>query len=161
MAGMGRLFGADIDAVILDAYWLALHDWTLEDFEGAASKLMQTAEFMPKPAAFTALRRTAISDSAGEAWVQVLDKIRRISPRESATINPKIDAVVRQMGGYGHLAGTNSDQLDWMAKRFRELWAEAGEVEEARLALPSAGGFRVTGPKSAASSLPRLSRTGA
>jgi hypothetical protein len=154
MAGMGRVFGADVDSVLLDAYWLALRDWTLTDFEGAAARLMQTCHYMPKPADFAELRRAAMEQTAGDAWARVLETIRRMSPRETAKIDPKIDSVVRQMGGYGHLACMTTEELPWRMKRFIELWAEHGEVEEARAALPHAA--RLSGPRIAADGLAGL-----
>jgi len=146
MAGMGRVFSADIDGVILDAYWLALGDWSLTEFERAASHLLANATFMPKPVEFNNLRRRAVETSAGDAWALVLEKVRTMLPRESASVDAKTDAVVRQMGGYQHLCTMTSDELPWRMKRFTELWADMGEVEEARIALPSAGGKRIGGP---------------
>jgi hypothetical protein len=142
MAGMGRMFGTDMDGVILDAYWLALKSWPIDEFEAAAGHLMGTAEFMPKPAAFNQLRKTAGEHSAGEAWAKVLHTIRTKDLSSGVMVDRKTDLVVYQMGGYRALGMTNSDQMPWRQKQFNELWEHMGEVVEARKALPAAAVLR-------------------
>lgn len=149
MAGMARVFGAEIDKPLLDGYWLALRDWQIADFESAAAHLMANSKFMPKPADFNELRKKAAEQSAGEAWEKVLHTIRTMYVREGARVDPKTDAVVRQMGGYAHLALMPSEDLKFRARDFQTLWADMGEVEEARTALPSVSTLRITGPQSA------------
>lgn len=149
MAGMARVFSTEIDKPLLDGYWLALRDWEIADFEGAAAHLMANSKFMPKPADFNELRKKAAEQSAGEAWEKVLHAIRTMYVREGASVDPKTDAVVRQMGGYAHLALSNSEDLKFRARDFQQLWADMGEVEEARTALPSASTLRITGPQGA------------
>ena len=68
MTGMAKVYERELDALLLDAYWVALRDWSLEDFERAAGELMRTNEFMPRPAAFNALRKAATKLLASEAW---------------------------------------------------------------------------------------------
>jgi hypothetical protein len=158
MAGMGRVFSADTDGVMLDAYWLALKSWPLDEFEAAAAHLLANSQFMPKPADFNQLRKTAGEHSAGEAWAKVLHTIRTMNPWEAMpSVDPKTDAVVCQLGGYRALAMTKSDDMHWREKRFAELWEDAGEVVEARKALPATAA-RLTGPQSFATLLPSLVR---
>lgn len=141
MAGMGRVFGADVDGVILDAYWLALRDWDLAAFEAAAAHLMATSEFMPRPAAFSALRKAG-EETPGEAWARALAYVR--GGYRGATPGGRVDRVVRAMGGYsvigGDIAGT-----PFREKRFVQLWNEIGGAEEVRQALPSVA--RLSGPQ--------------
>jgi hypothetical protein len=120
------------------AWWNAMrHDWTLAEFQRACANLAQSVEdFTIGPQHFAQLRRAASEQTAGEAWARVLQTVRTMHPREGASIEPRIDAVVRQLGGYGHLAMTNSDEMHFRAKRFAELWVESGDAEEARAALP-------------------------
>lgn len=148
MAGMARVFGAEIDKPLLDGYWLALRDWQIADFEGAAAHLMGSSKFMPRPADFNELRKKASEQSAGEAWEKVLKAIRTMYVREGASVDAKTDAVVRQMGGYAHLALMPSEDLKFRARDFQTLWADMGEVEEARTALPNlTGGAKLSGPQ--------------
>jgi hypothetical protein len=145
--------GAKLTPESLDLWWITMVDWSLDEFRAAASHLARTVEFFPNPFHFDQLRRTAAEQTAGDAWAQVLAKVRTMSPRESATVAPRIDAVVRQMGGYGHLACMTQEDIPHRARRFAELWVECGEVEEAQRVLPTAA--RLTGPRKAAVQIAR------
>lgn len=131
MRGMGRVFGSEPDALVLDIYWLALRDWTLPEFESATALLMASAQFMPRPADYAQMRRAA-EPTAAEAWAKVLAKVRTMSRYELVKIDPRIDAVVAQLGGYGTLMSMTTDQTPWIAKRFSELWSDAATAESAR-----------------------------
>jgi hypothetical protein len=139
--------GAKLTPEAYEGWWLAMQDWSIADFRRAAAQLMQTVEFFPNPYHFNELRKKAAEQSAGEAWEKVLHAIRTMYVRDGASIDPKTDAVVRQMGGYAHLALSNSEDLKFRARDFQQLWADMGEVEEARTALPSASTLRINGPK--------------
>ncbi len=150
MAGMGRVFGADADGVLLDAYWLALRDWSLPEFEEAAAHLMRTIEFMPRPSAFVALRKVG-AETAGEAWGRVLARVRTMWPTERVSVDPRIDRVVHAMGGYAALCATDSSSMPFREKRFAELWEELGTAEHARESLPLLAGDapKLEGPRRA------------
>jgi hypothetical protein len=142
----------------IELFWLSMQDWSIGEFKTAALHLMGTVEFMPNPYHFRQLRKTAGEHSAGEAWANVLHTIRTMHPSGSLpSVDPKTDAVVCQLGGYRALAMTKSDDMHWREKRFAELWEDAGEVVEARKALPATAA-RLTGPQSFATLLPSLVR---
>lgn len=145
--------GGKLTQEAYEGWWMAMMDWPIEEFRKAAAHLARTVEFFPNPFHFDQLRRTAAEQTAGDAWALVLAKVRTISPRETASVTPKIDAVVRQMGGYGHLACMTQEDLPHRQRRFTELWAECGEVEEAQRVLPSAA--RLTGPRKASAQITR------
>ena len=65
--GMSRIYGKEPDALILDAYWLALRGWEFEDVQTAAGHLMQTSTLMPRPVDFAELR-DAGPPTVREAW---------------------------------------------------------------------------------------------
>lgn len=135
--GMGRLFGAEPDALVLDAYWLALRDWDYTELEAAAGHLMRTAKFMPRPADFRELRKAG-EQTAAEAWVLVLQNVRRSEYRRGVTVGGRADLAVKGMGGYAALGKRNPDKLNEFGLReFREQWDEAADREEVRAALPS------------------------
>jgi hypothetical protein len=124
MAGMSKLYERELDTVLLDAYWLALRNWSLADFERAAGELMRTSEFMPRPAAFNALRQKAAELSAGEAW---FTQGRSDDPRANRAMH------IATQGRYvGHIP---LDELQWVQKRFLEVYAELKDVDDARQAL--------------------------
>ena len=139
MSGMGRVFGADTDGVLLDAYWMALKAWSLEEFEAAASHLLANCKFMPKPADFTALRK-ANNATAGEAFHKAMLLARRAPPRELASLrsgDEAIDAAVRAIGGYTELGNCESGKLHFLERRFAEHYEEISEATETREALPA------------------------
>lgn len=135
--------GAKLTPEALDLWWIALAGWSLAEFKAAAGHLALTVEFFPNPFHFEQLRRTAIEQTAGDAWAKVLETIRTMHPREGASIDAKTDRVVRNMGGYLHLACMTTDELQWRQKRFNELWAECGETEEAQAVLPHLAASRL------------------
>ncbi len=148
---------AKLTTEALDMWWLALKDWTIGEFKAAAAHLANSVEFMPNPYHFQQLRKTAAEQSCAEAWTKVRAVVRAMNPDEPTSISPRIDRVIRAMGGYRGLAMTDTDEMYWREKRFAELWEELGDVEEARTALPSVAA-KLTGPQPSASLLPHLAR---
>ena len=161
MAGMGRVFGADIDGVILDAYWLALRDWPLDEFQAAASHLLANSQFMPKPADFTALRKAG-QPTAGEAFQKAREILKRLYPREYSghqSGDPRLDAAIRACGGYEALAMCTSENIGFFERRFAEHYESITDAESVRGALPNlTGGARLTGPASAREALRLVAR---
>lgn len=130
MAGMAKVYEREIDGLLLDAYWLALRDWSLDDFQAAAARLMQTSEFMPRPAAFNELRKTATKELAAEAW---FTSGKSDNPRANRAMH------IATQGRYvGHIP---LDELQWVQKRFIEVYEELSDVEETRAALGFDGGW--------------------
>lgn len=133
MRGMGRVFSSEPDAVILDAYWLALRDWSLADFEKAAGHLMATCQFMPRPNDFTKLKKAG-EQTPGEAWAAVLKlclQWRNVQP------DSRILRAANAVGGLRSIAHANiEDDLPFIEKRFKEAYEELEDVESVRKALP-------------------------
>jgi hypothetical protein len=150
LRGMGRIYGQEPDAVTLDAYWIALRTWSLEDFEAAAARLMETAKFMPRPADFTELRKAGESGS-GEAWAEVLQIARSGDYRNGVThANPRVHAAVLAIGGYDTVGMSNTEFTHLLEKRFAEHYQDIGEREDIREALPQIAGSpraRLGGPQ--------------
>lgn len=142
----------------LNLWWNSMQDWSIDEFRSAANHLARAVEFMPNPYHFEQLRKAG-HETAGEAWQQVREMLPRLNWHERVSISPRVDRVVRAMGGYQALALTNTDNMPFREKRFRELWEELGDAEEARIALPSSAGRNcLTGPQSARNLLPGLRR---
>lgn len=155
LVGMMRMFREEPDRFVLDAYWLALRDWDLADFESAAGHLMRTAKFMPRPEAFEALR-LAGRPTAGEAWAEALDRVRRSNyPAD----DPHLNRVVRAIGGWKALAMTSDEGLPFLERRFAEHFETMQDAEDVREAVPQIAmtGARLAGPASVSAQLRRLS----
>jgi hypothetical protein len=155
MNGMAKLYERELDGAMLDAYWLALRDWELADFQAAAGQLMRTSKFMPRPADFEELRRAA-RPTAGEAWAEA-----RACFRSGArgTGDPLTDRVVQMLGGYKAMGYTASDQMPFIERRFAEHYTALQDAEEIRAAVPQIAGaarLRIGAPRSASDLLQKL-----
>ena len=136
MAGLAELYQRELSNTLLDVYWLALRDWSLGEFEAASAKLMQSGQFMPRPADYVALRKASLP-TKGEAWASVLQHIKG-RYRDGSGLTAEIDSAVRALGGYRALAFMPLEQMHWQEKRFAEHYGEAAEVADKRtpMALP-------------------------
>ena len=161
LAGMSKLYERDLDAPLLDAYWLALRDWPLAEFEQAAGHLMRTARFMPRPADFTDLRKAARMTSS-EAFAVALQHGRGAWRAGPAV--PEVERAVQGIGGWLVIAHATTDNLRFLERRFADAYAELETREETRDALPQIAGpastwrGRVTGPTKVAELLPSIRR---
>lgn len=135
MAGMAELYQRELSGTLLDAYWLALRDWALPDFEAAAGHLMATATFMPRPSDFNALRKAG-RETAAEAWARVVADSPRWRQGIQGDDDPLIDACIRAVGGNEKIAMTDVAELHWLEKRFTEAYEELRDVQEHRDAVP-------------------------
>ena len=138
MAGMAKVYEREIDSTLLDAYWLALRDWPLADFEQAAGHLLGNSKFMPRPADFNDLRR-ASKPAAAEVWALARKSIQ-YTPHgyvEKAGIDPLISQALRVIGGPDALAMCPADKLTFLEKRFSEAYANLDTTTATRTALPS------------------------
>lgn len=133
LQGLGEVRGKPLSKAALSVYWLALSDWDIEEFRAIAKHLLKHSQFMPTPYDFEQARK--VDDTADEAWLQVLEAIRTRHHTSATSISPKIDHVVRMMGGYAVLSMVNTDDLVWRQKRFAELWETASDVDDRRAAL--------------------------
>jgi hypothetical protein len=165
MAGMGKLYEREVDGPMLDAYWLALGNWSLKEFEEAAAHLLQTSAWMPKPSHFTALRKAG-RPTSGEAWTKALQACGSAIQCGHVTNNgtsgdPFIDRVVRAIGGYGRLVMCDRDKLGLLQRDFTEHFKSMEDAEDVREAVPQiTSTFRPrlgsSGPKSIRDLLPNL-----
>lgn len=122
---------------MLDAYWIALADWKLEDFEAACRQLMKTAKFMPRPADFEDLRKAG-RETPGEAWLEARRYIRwglHAHTLDSAC-PPLIARVVHMIGGPNVIAMCDEDKLTFLERRFCEHFETLQDSEEVREAVP-------------------------
>ena len=143
MHGLCRVYGTEPDAALLDAYWLALRSWPLDEFEAGAAHLMRTCKFMPRPADFTELRKH-VEPTPGEAWQAVLGRCRlwRIYPRGQHA--DRIDRAAASAGGYEAIAMADIETaLPHMQRRFVQFYEELTDVDQTRAALPDFGARRL------------------
>lgn len=133
---MSRAFGSDIDRVTLDVYWLALSDWTLEEFEAAVAHLLRNSRFMPRPAEFNALKKAG-KFTAAEAWDAILQHCKG-AYRDGTGIDNggPVDLAVRGIGGYRAIAMHDLDYLPILQRQFADRFAELEDVMAIRHSVP-------------------------
>lgn len=134
LCGIGRVFGHEPDAVVLDAYWLALQSWSIAEFEAACSHLLRTSKFMPRPAEFEALR-LASRPTAGEAWATAVEHVRSGRYRQQPS-SPVVERAVRLIGGWTVIAMSEESKLPFIERRFAEHYAAMLHAEDIRAAVP-------------------------
>lgn len=157
MRGVGRMFGQDLDDVVLDAYWIALRDWTLKDFEAACAHLMSNSKFMPRPADFNALRKAG-EPTPSEAWQTAMDNCLGWRTG-SSNAGEMIDSVVRSVGGYRAIALADEETaLPHIERRFKEAYTQLADRQPVREALPQiakpTSHVALKGPTAAANCVP-------
>ena len=140
MNGMAKVYEREIDAAVLDAYWLALGRWSLEEFESAAAQLLRTSKFMPRPADFHELARAG-RPTAGEAWAHVLQLARHggmpVFGQESPpSLSPLARRALDAIGGLNAVAMSDVDKTPFLERRFCEHYESISDAEEVREALP-------------------------
>lgn len=138
LAGMAELYQRELSPTLLDAYWLALRDWSLDDFEAGAGHLIATAKFLPRPADWNELRKAAMP-TGGEAWNAAIAAC--LGWRYgTASVDPLTDRVVAMLGGYQHLALEPLDTQHFTRNKFLELYDELADVEFSRESVPQLAG---------------------
>lgn len=161
MTGMAELYQRELSGPLMDAYWLALSDWELTDFEAAAGRLMKTEEFMPRPVAFTNLRKAGRPSSA-EVWIEVLDHARHDSPNfmngHVRGLSDIANRALHAIGGLHTVAMSEPSKTTFLERRFSEVYDQMSESHEIREALPEIAFDRdaVSGPISVRNMLGRF-----
>lgn len=135
--GMGRMYAAEPDGLVLDAYWIALSDWSFEDFQAASQRLMKTSKFMPRPSDFEDLRKAGRL-TAGEAFAKALGWARAGTYTAPAKTPDAIfiDRVVMAMGGWIAITGSDPEKLHFLERRFLEHFESLQDATDTREALP-------------------------
>jgi hypothetical protein len=138
LRGIGRTFGQEPDALVLDAYWLALSTWSIADFEAACAQLLRTSKFMPRPADFEELRKAGRL-TAGEAWGRVVAHARAGRYRREQ-LAPEIERGVQAIGGWPVIAMSEESKLSFIERRFAEHFGAMREADDIRAAVPQLAG---------------------
>lgn len=161
LTGMAELYQRELSGPLLDAYWLALTEWSLREFEAAAAQLMKTEEFMPRPVAFNNLRKAG-RVTAAEVWIEVLDHARHDSPNfmngHVKGLSELANRALRAIGGLHSVAMSDPTKTTFLERRFTEVYDQLSEADETREALPGFDFDRpaLSGPMKAGNLLRRM-----
>lgn len=134
--GMAAMKRVTLTGDAIDLWWECMRHWDLRDFKLVATELMRSSRWMAEPFDFEQFKRK-FEMTAGEAWTLVLEHVRSSGYEKRAAIgDARIDSVVRMLGGWRHIAMSQSDSLHFLEKRFAEHYATVGDVFTARQSLP-------------------------
>ena len=122
---------------LMEAYWGALKDLSLDDIKQSASEAMKRLEWMPKPAQLRKLAGDVEPDQrAAIAWQSVRKALSKHGTYKSVDFSdPVVNATIRNMGGWTELGKKDMKDFDvWTRKEFERIYQAiyaSGVTEEA------------------------------
>lgn len=123
LAKLAHVYGREVDAPLLDAYWRALQDLTPEQLVTAADRALRESVGFPSPAV---IRRLAGVDAASR--LALLRQLMREFPLSYPPNMPAdLKAAVRGLGGWRRLGNLTGDELD---REFRASYTPEPPVEQ-------------------------------
>lgn len=133
MNGLGATYGKELTTPLVDLYWRAMEEMTIEQVEAAAAKMLtdQDQKFWPRPADFLKHSGTPSREElALDAWGSLLDAIREHGAYTSVKFDdPALGATVRVLGGWVRLCDTPAEQMHAFT---RSAFLKAYEVHAVR-----------------------------
>ena len=123
MYALGEVFNRSISDKLIDLYIAGLAGVKTRDILNACQAAIQSSRFFPSPAE---LRDLAGAKSPARpehrallAWNAVRQAIQKVGAYVSPDFeDPTIHAVVRQLGGWTTICECQTDEMQWLEKRF-------------------------------------------
>jgi hypothetical protein len=118
--------------ILMDIYFNALIQFTIEQVETAISEAIGTLKFFPKPAELIQLCKGpqgSSEDKALSAWSKLMGSLEAGAPPIN---DPCITKTISTLGGWDHLISLSYAELGWIEKRFIEYYAhfqQNGQLE--------------------------------
>ena len=122
LSALAATFGREVDAVLIDGYWMGLSDLNIGAFSSAASSAIRSLEFFPKPAELRRLSGVqSVEAKAALMWPAV---VRASGGSGSGELDEIGQEVFRQMGGRQRLGQMDEGEFaTWGRKEFERLYA--------------------------------------
>jgi len=118
-----ELFDKPLSQLLTSVYWKALEPFTDGQCERAFKEIILSSKFFPKPADFIERLTGKQEDQATQAWICVVEAIRRYGNYQSVGFaNPVIHSVIEFMGGWGATGEWQDSELKWKQKEFERLY---------------------------------------
>ncbi len=135
---LAEAFGKPVGCGLLEAYWFALADLTIDQLEAACQQAVRDLKWMPKPKELRDLADGGTDeDHALLAWVTVSDAAWSIGSYQAVDFEDRaINAVVRMLGGWVWLLGLTGRDFEIFA---RQQFIEAYKVARRRQHLGEYG----------------------
>ena len=123
MMTLGEIHNRQISDSLMEIYWITLEKFDDPECENVFHKLIYELKFFPKPADFVEQLVGAESDKAMEAWLKVVEAIRRYGNYQSVSFDDRvIHSCIEAMGGWPKLCEVLEDDLKWREKEFLRLY---------------------------------------
>lgn len=120
----------------MEGYWIALSDLTDAQMNAAVTRALRESKFLPSGSELITFAgvANALPLRIAEAWEAVRRAIRVHDYTDSVDFGPRVNAVVRNMGGWLRLCELNREQLDvWGRKEFERAYEAFADKPEGQL----------------------------
>lgn len=123
MATLCELHDRTLSKLLTDLYWKVLEPYTDEQCEEVFKELIYSNKFFPKPADIIEVIHGTKRNRATDAWLEVLESVKRIGNYQSVKFaDIIIHSVVQAMGGWPELCMMGMDEVKWKQKEFERLY---------------------------------------
>jgi hypothetical protein len=133
--GLGALKKIDLNPAAIDLWWGAFADWSIEDFDAAAKRLILEKQWIG-PNDFQDLRKAG-RPTPGEAWEKAVAWAASGQWRGGPMGDDLVDRCVRIIGGYQAIAMCDTDRLHFIERRFCGHFGDIEDRQEIREAVPA------------------------
>lgn len=120
------VYGRSASPTLVEIWWEALRGRDFEDVRRALSLHCQDpdrGQYAPKPADVIRLLGGDSADRSLQAWTKVERAIRCVGHWQSVVFDdPRIHAVIDDMGGWVRLCSVTEDELPFRANEFRNRY---------------------------------------
>lgn len=125
MLGAGEIYGKEINKTLLQIYFQALIQYSMEEVDRGFTKHFvdpKNGTFFPKPADIVRMigsDKPSVEDSARLAWLAIIGEIRRTGAYGALKLQDKLAlAALKSIGGWNHLCMSQESSLPFIEKEF-------------------------------------------
>jgi hypothetical protein len=123
MATLGEIHDKTISPMMMELYWKILGKFADADCERAFKSLIISARFFPKPIDVLEAIQGKQENRATEAWLSVLQTIKRAGNYQSIRFSDTaIHSVIQAMGGWPQICQMLTGEEKWKQKEFEKLY---------------------------------------
>lgn len=123
MATLCELHDRTLSKLLTDLYWKVLEPYTDEQCEEVFKEIIYSSKFFPKPADIIEVIHGTKRNRATDAWLEVLESVKRIGNYQSVKFaDTIIHSVIEVMGGWPQFGTMTNDEIKWKQKEFERLY---------------------------------------
>lgn len=127
LMGLGVLYGKPVNAFLIEIYWQACARFDFSAVQQALQAHVNNpdqGQFMPKPADIVRYLEGGSHTQALQAWSKVMQAMNSAGCYASVVFDdPRIHAVITEMGGWIALCKTKVDEQPFKAREFEKRYA--------------------------------------